>query len=648
MTWKNIFLSLNILSAGLMVSLSSLFLASLSVRAQTFEAANDIVEMEKFEVSASVYRWQLARVESFEILSNLKYESMASDIVQDALLIISALKKRSPLFRIECELPTKIILLNDHAIQRLVTTVNEREGMELRSRSRMQDQLLNDPQIQGATGTMYSPRQQISTVNKINHEQAQIVMYIPESYRGYASNYYAASMLVDAYIRLCLFEKNITPDNLTYMFSQPKMLALDSTERGMMRGYDTELLDADTVWFAKSRSRVEIRRYNFEREKIIFERLHPAHYKESMPAPPSPDAPASDLRRAPKSKLMPGPRLSLGDVLELPEKFRIDYAANNSGPMVEDYITYKRQISDFSIYCAFGPNERVRAGYLKLLGALKKQRLDETLFEKCIGMKYADFHDEMYAYYRDEGTDNYTGDANAWGISSITIPATKPPRPVFFTADRVDRARIFSEWFMACNAPHLAREYLLKAEAQFRYARKDPGFVAAQGIYEARAGDKAKARDLLERAITLKTTRPEAYRMLALLRGEEAMAKRGNGAPLSAAEIERVIRPIETALKNPRHHPKTYTSLIRAWYDTGTSPPTKNLQLLASACLKRPDDFTLLVAIVPLLKRAGMHEEAATVLEATSKCVLSQRESEIVRALSKDLPANLFSTPDST
>jgi hypothetical protein len=608
--------------------LAALFLLNIAVvppfSASAQDSANrnqDVVEMEKLEVFANRYTWRYMGTDDFEILSALDNDKMAGDIVRQALQIINVFGARSPLFHINREIPTKIILIKDYNVSKFITTIDERAGARIKENSLIKKRTISRPEMQGLKPGAYSaPNTTITTLAKNNDEQAQILVYVPGAYKGRSNNYYAVSALVDAFFRLCFHGGKFS--TLAYTFSRNKILSLDSSERLVVPSNNgNEILSAKTVWYSTDRRGVVIHRYDYKRERDIFQGAA-CDYDKSK----------NDIL----SKFMSAPSLSLRDVLEYPGMFRISYDEPNTMRVVENYITYKRQISDFSLYCVFSPDEQIRSGYVKLLNAVRKEPLDESLFVKCYGKDYADFYDGMYAFYRGLGMDDYTGKANAWGAPQFTIPFPKDkprPAPGFRDATRGERARILGEWFLACNAPELAGEIYAKALEPGSPAGMEPEFAASLGLYEARAGDKTKALPLLEKAAALGTTRPAAYRKLAYFRYKNLEAKNNPARPFSKEEIESVVGPIETALGNPRHHAQTCAALALAWRDLDAKPPDATLQTLADACLKNPDDFRLLAAVVPLLRKNGWQDSAGKVLDATANCVLSERETAMLEKL---------------
>ena len=564
----------------------------ISTRAPAQTPANrndDIVEMQTLEVfSAPAYTWHYARADDFEILSALDNDKLAASIIRQALQIINLFKAHSPLFSNNHELPVKIILIKDHNVSRFITAIDEREGARIAENSRTSRNAINRPELQGVETGVYSPNQHISVLKKTNDEQAQILMYVPAAYDGASDNYVAVSALVSAYFELCLRSRNIKLSNLTYAFTSAKILSIDSSERATASGRaGAELIDPETVWFAPFRSGILIRRFDYGRERDIFrgiasdyDALRPSDKKEVL------------------SKFMAAPSLALRDVLEHPDMFRISYKKKNTMREVENYLTYKRQVSDFAIYCVFSPDEQIRAGYEALLNATKKEPLSEDLFIKCLGKNYADFSENMSAFYREMGDDNHPGKANAWGAPQFTISlqGSKPqPRPVFRNAIRGERPRILGEWFLACHAPELAGKIYARAQGTDSMANTmadtDPEFLASLGLYEAGAGDKTKALPLLEKAVALGTTRPAVNRELARLRSEE---KNPNGNYASNAKA--FVSRLRSEEKNPNGNPNGVLSSsprlpesARATlgFDKQTSPTPTGL------CPPAPESFPL-------------------------------------------------------
>lgn len=617
-------------------------MSSVSMRAQASENAEDIVQMEKMEIFASRYkwRWRYARVDDFEILSALNNDKMTADIIQNAIRIIDTFRTHSPLFHIKRELPTRIILIKDRAVERFIMAVDKRIGTKIEQNALEKGQQIMSSETQGIKEGKYVPSLQPACLMKLDHEQAHIIVYIPEAYVGSDNNheafldfssglrarktqsidYYVVSQIVEACFRLSLASRNMKMSNLNYTFARAKILSSDSTERGMFQRGEDEIHTPDTVWYSINKSGVLIRRFDRKRENAIL--LNTAHNAENF------DKVALD-------QFMVAPRLLLRDVLEHPEKFRVDLSGINTVRTVRDYIIYKRQISDFSIYCIFSPDEKIRSGYIKLLDALKKRPLDESLFTECFGKNYADFHKDIYAFY---GSFKKSREDRGlrWGASQFAVPIPKRKTaalPVFYDAERYDRARIFGEWFWACNAPHLTRETLLNTKERSPQALHNPEFLGALGLYESRTGDKTGALEHLEKAAALNVKRPEVWRTIAQLRWDNIRAQKGEGHRLSESEANSVIKPLMATLGASRHHSSTYTLLAQVWRQTNAKPSDEILHILADASLAHHNDFSLLSATIPLLRENGMDVAAERALDATAQCVLTEQELKIVEQL---------------
>ena len=634
--------------------------AALALRAQDAPApaqdsANpnqDAMRMEQFEerFEKAMNKPHYARIGDFEILSCLGDDKMAGDIVQKALQIISVFEARSPLFHINHELPTTIILMKHPRFgggpaTHPLTVMNRMNGLQAGSSA--QD--------------LFASKEDVSSQRENSGEQSHIGVTVIDDYDGNSDNYYAVRALVDAYFDLCFLSRGIKWSNLSYTFASAKILSLDISERRKSGYQGAELINPALGWYSLGRSGVLIRRFDNKRERDLFQSLASDYDKSNGDIP---------------SKFMAAPALALRDVLERPDMFRISYndprakilnIPRSTMRQLEDCMTYKRQISDFALYCVFSPDEQIRSGYVTLLNATKKEPLSEELFIKCFGKNYADFSEGMSAFYRDLGKDNDTGKASAWGAPQFTIsfPDGKPPplRPEFRDATRGECARMITEEGMADDwlqhPPDKAMQ-LAGCEMRYAWARKsgtqadtDPEFLASLGLYKAHTGDKAGALPLLEKAAALGTTRPAAYRELARLRCENLSrakaenSNNNNARQFSPEEIASVIAPIETALGNPRHDIETYVTLALAWADLGAKPPDATLQTLTNACLKNPDNFRLLAAAIPLLIKNGRQDSADKVFASTANCVLTSQESALLEKLRQGalLPSDLPS-PD--
>ena len=610
----------------------------------------DAIRMEQFEerFEKAMNKPRYARLGDFEILSCLGDDKMAGDIVQKALQIISVFEARSPLFHINHELPTTIILMKHPRFgggpaTHPLAVMNRMDGLQAGSSA--QD--------------LFASKEDVSSQRENSGEQSHIGVTVIDDYDGSSDNYYAVRALVDAYFNLCFLSRGIKWSNLSYTFASAKILSLDTSERRKSGYQGAELVNPALGWYSLGRSGVLIRRFDYKRERDLFQSLASDYDKTNGDILP---------------RFMAAPALALRDVLERPDMFRISYddprakilnIPRSTMRQLEDCMTYKRQISDFALYCVFSPDEQIRSGYVKLLNATKKEPLNEELFIKCFGKNYADFSEGMSAFYRGQGNDNYTGKANAWGAPQFTIPfpGGKPPplRPEFRDATRGECARMITEEGLADDwLLHPPDKAMLLAGCEMRYAwaRKpgsqadtDPEFLASLGLYKAHTGDKAGALPLLEKAAALGTTRPAAYRELARLRCENLKAKNNNNdnndaRPFSAEEIASVIAPIETALGNPRHNAETCVTLASAWGDLGAKPPDATLQTLTDACLKNPGNFRLLAAVIPLLIKNGRQDSADEALAATANCVLTSQESAMLEKLRQGalLPSDLPSS----
>jgi len=110
------------------------------------------------------------------------------------------------------------------------------------------------------------------------------------------------------------------------------------------------------------------------------------------------------------------------------------------------------------------------------------------------------------------------------------------------------------------------------------------------------------------------------------LRLKDIKAKGGEGHSFTADETKQVIEPLMMARNYSRSDVKNCIAFIQTCRDMGKRPPENFLRWIASACRAHPDDFRLLGAAIPFLRKFNMNAEADGVLAATAQCILSKSE----------------------
>lgn len=631
--------------------------AASSVSAQSNPAEDVVVQLEEFKVVAEVLdkrTWYLVRTADFEALSSLEDESRTLRILSDFQSVVSGLKSKCSLFNLGGELPTKIILIQDRDTKRLMDAVDKKYGEHAIRLLRPEKGRISRPKIQGLDErSSYNPQAQMSVLRKLTKEQVLLLVHIPEERLRYPDNHILVSSLLNTYLRICLTKyRSEYNHNLLYAFAWTKMLSLDSSERGYFRG-DFGYWGRKVSWWdldPREPDAVQIRRHDFEREKEIFK---------------------AETKQEPPKEFLNAPDIDLREVIENPASFRIRFDGSSSPAAVERAIKYKREITDFSFYCAFGPEQNNRTGYLALLRYTRKQAVSEDVFIQCFGKDYAQFQEEMYGYFRSLSKGR---NPSPWGAARFTIPVPRGESPALDMGSRKAsesaRARMMAEWFLACKATDLAGR-ILKSAREHQDFFHDREAVATLGLYEAEHGERNMGISTLELAASGKVRRPEVYRELSRLRLEKTLAAKGANARLTKEDVEEILKPLETLFKEYPPFPRvsrskssvgagkqvpekiiirskypfnkgTWVYLMDVWDRADAEPPAETLNLLALVAFMSPSDLSLISKIVPFLRKHGFQESVESALESTGRRVLTDSERQLVDALhetSDELPS---------
>jgi hypothetical protein len=183
----------------------------------------------------------------------------------------------------------------------------------------------------------------------------------------------------------------------------------------------------------------------------------------------------------------------------------------------------------------------------------------------------------------------------------------------------VDRQRKEID-FVKPSHPEYVEKYATQANLTLMHAyndgERDPGLLAALGLYECAVGDDHHARDFLAAAVQAQVARPRAYVELARIRLTAALAKpAGTGTRLDRAQVASVLNLLQatTALKPPQL--TTYLLATEAWEHADFIPTPADLGLLDERLYFFPSDPQLVLATAQLNARAGLRADAIRVLD---------------------------------
>jgi hypothetical protein len=143
---------------------------------------------------------------------------------------------------------------------------------------------------------------------------------------------------------------------------------------------------------------------------------------------------------------------------------------------------------------------------------------------------------------------------------------------------------------------------------------RDPLLLAVYGLYEHQVGATAKARELLEKAVEARTPRPEAFRVLAGLRYDEALARpAGPEGKLDSRQVSSILEPLRVCLeRNPGSN--AYFLFIDTWEHGAPRPSREDLAIVSEAVRRFPRNPLLVYRAARLSAQAGYAAEARSFL----------------------------------
>jgi hypothetical protein len=150
----------------------------------------------------------------------------------------------------------------------------------------------------------------------------------------------------------------------------------------------------------------------------------------------------------------------------------------------------------------------------------------------------------------------------------------------------------------------------------YNHGSRDPGLLAALGLYKCTMGDDAQARDFLESAVQARVARPRAYVELARIRLVAALTKSaGEGGKLERGQIFSVMDLLQSARSMQPPQFAAYLLAADAWEHANSPPTPVELQMLDEGLYFFPDDPRLIVATAQLDAAAGLRVKAVGVLD---------------------------------
>lgn len=142
----------------------------------------------------------------------------------------------------------------------------------------------------------------------------------------------------------------------------------------------------------------------------------------------------------------------------------------------------------------------------------------------------------------------------------------------------------------------------------------DPRLLAVYGLYEHQVGAVERARELLEKAAQEHAWRPEAFRVLAELRFNEAIANpAGAEGKLSIRQVSSILEPLRVCFgQNPGSN--AYLLFIDTWERCATPPSRDDMVVVSEAVRCFPRNALLVYRAARLSARTGYAADARVFL----------------------------------
>jgi tetratricopeptide (TPR) repeat protein len=257
-----------------------------------------------------------------------------------------------------------------------------------------------------------------------------------------------------------------------------------------------------------------------------------------------------------------------------------------------------------------------REAFLDFVRQSAREPVTERLFERCLGLSYAEAQGRLAAYLPVAATE------------PIAVPVSAPPEePLRIReATSTEIARIIGDWgrlegrTTGLPPGDYQRECLDQAdrlfERTFATHRADPLFLAAFGLYAVQAGDLARAREALEAAAGAGVVRPRAYLELARLRLNRSLPFMEQGiGDLTPADYSGILGLLTTARTQMPSLLGTYELLARVLEHAPQRPAPEDLSILDRALGLFPANAALAYRVATLYRRLGNPDRAEAIVD---------------------------------
>ena len=266
---------------------------------------------------------------------------------------------------------------------------------------------------------------------------------------------------------------------------------------------------------------------------------------------------------------------------------------------------WSNQCYAFVHYCLYKHRTKLRDGFAKFLAAACRGPVDEALFKQCFNMSYKDMENALSAYsnYVDYDTPWFKFLDDPWPKNVTVRPATE-----------AEVGRIKGETLMMAGNKFAAQQELI---APYMRKNTDPDLLGALGLHLLANQNPEKARKLLEAAYDRGNNRARVCIALANLRMASALLEErklhGDGAKLTAAQVDTVLRPLMVALQQKPVLSAAYLLLAEVWKNSAAAPTVAQFNVLTDGCRAFPYNMELIYRYTNLMADYGSKTEAAAV-----------------------------------
>jgi hypothetical protein len=300
-----------------------------------------------------------------------------------------------------------------------------------------------------------------------------------------------------------------------------------------------------------------------------------------------------------------------------------------------------------------------RANFVKFVERQRSEPVTEKMLIECFGQGYADMEQELKGYLRrtlgaelhfrvddmvfelqpvsfrpatPDQVGRIIGDWQRMQAASLQDSQPTTAKEFRDAADRtLSRAWLRnSEWLPSpgdtARAGQKDLAAIITASEVSAAGNPDPDFLAVCGLYEYDLGEYKLARDVLEIATSLHTTRPKAYLVLAELRAREATAKpAGKDGALSTAQAVYILQPLRIALPSASSA-RPWRLMVDTLVRCESTPSAANLDTVIKGTAQFPRDAVLQLETARLCLKAGEKERATEVIDKAFLLVVDVKE----------------------